>query len=258
MTEDLHSLAAAYVLDALDDDERRRFEAHLAECAECAVDVVDLRDAAEMLAAAEPVIAPPAGLKSDVLARIAATPQVPVEQAPDGVSKGSVDTTPTPPPKVAAPDRRTGPPAWITLAAAAVVVVVLGVGAVIAFGGDDDPPPDPTELAVDQVREAPDAVTVEMQGDGPGTVTVTYSEAEQRAVLVAEGLDEPGPDLTYQLWTISGDEPTPSVVFTPEGGELSEQVTMASSPPDAWAITVEPTGGSTSPTGSILFQGSPA
>ena len=33
--QDLHDLAAPYALDALDDDDRRAFEAHLRECEQC-------------------------------------------------------------------------------------------------------------------------------------------------------------------------------------------------------------------------------
>ncbi len=39
---DLHELDAAYVLGALSSEERRAFEAHLAECAWCTASVADL------------------------------------------------------------------------------------------------------------------------------------------------------------------------------------------------------------------------
>jgi len=41
MSEDLHALVGLYVVDALDDDERATFEAHLADCATCAEKVKD-------------------------------------------------------------------------------------------------------------------------------------------------------------------------------------------------------------------------
>lgn len=251
MTDDLHSLAAAYVLDALDDDERRDFEAHLTTCPECTVDVDDLRTAASMLAESLPPVAPPPGLKALVMAQIADTPQVAPLAPPATPSVAPIRDT------ADVPTGR-GRSSWITLAAAAVVVVLLGFGSVLAFGGDDDPAPDSTELAVAELLEAPDAVTVDMAGDAPGTVQVVYSAEEQRAVVVGEGLDAPSADQVYQLWTISGDQPTPSVLFTPVDGDLGEEMDMTFAPPDAWAITVEPSGGSPAPTGDIVFQGTPA
>ena len=258
MTDDLHSLAAAYVLDALDDDERRQFEAHLDDCADCSLDVADLQEAAAQLVGEEPLDTPPADLKSRVMAEIAATAQLPPQADAEDPTPRTPDTT--------APDttvtelrpRAARRPAWITLTAAAVIVVLLGFGAVLAFGGGDEPPPpNSTELAIAEMLEAPDAVTVQLEGDSPGDVTLMYSAAEERAMIVAEGLDDPGADHVYQLWTISGDEPTPSVVFTPQDGELTEEMEMTFDPPEAWAITVEPTGGSPTPTGDVVFEGTP-
>lgn len=259
MADDLHSLAAAYVLDALDDDERRRFEDHLADCAECTVDVADLSDAAGLLGEGTPLVSPPPDLKAAVMAQIAATPQLPgVDATSSAGAVAPVEPAAPSPSSGAERRRRTGPPRWVTLAAAAAVVVVAGVGAAVVFGGGDDPAQDPTELAIDQVREAPDAVSVELQGAGPGAVTVTYSAADGRGVIVAEGLDAPDSDHVYQLWAISGETPIPLVVFTPEDGSSAEEIEMTFDPPDAWAVTVEPAGGSPKPTGDIVYQGMPA
>jgi anti-sigma factor RsiW len=63
-------LTGAYVLDALDEFERRQFEAHLAECPDCAQEVAELRATTTRLglAVAEQ---PPARLRAEVLDRIA-------------------------------------------------------------------------------------------------------------------------------------------------------------------------------------------
>lgn len=268
MNDDLHSLAAAYALDALDDDERTAFEAHLAECASCSLAVADQQAAAALLVPDDELVGPPPDLKARVMAQIADTAQLP-PVASDPVAPQVPPASPVAPappatqhaePSTATPLRRRSEarPPWIALAAAAVVVVVLGFGAVMVLGGDGGTPnPDRAELAA-ELLEAPDAVTVELQGDTPGTVQVLYSETEGRAVVVGDGLDAPGDDRVYQLWTISGDQPTPSETFTPDGGELGEEFDLTVDPPDAWAITIEPAGGSTAPTGDILFQGTPA
>ena len=52
---DLHTLAGAYVLDAITDAERARFAAHLADCAGCRDEVDELREAAARLGTAHAV-----------------------------------------------------------------------------------------------------------------------------------------------------------------------------------------------------------
>ena len=69
MSEDLHSLAGAYALDALADPERSRFEEHLATCDACAQEVRGLRETASHLGAAVATAAPPR-LRAETLARI--------------------------------------------------------------------------------------------------------------------------------------------------------------------------------------------
>src|SRR5260221_763608 len=51
--QDLHTLAGAYVLDAVSDDVRGRFAAHLAACAQCRDEVDRRRDAAARLGTAQ-------------------------------------------------------------------------------------------------------------------------------------------------------------------------------------------------------------
>lgn len=256
MTDDLHGLAAAYTVDALDDDERHRFEQHLAGCADCAAEVRSLREAAAQLTG--PDVAPPAGMKARVMADIARTEQLPTRDAPGagapptaaGAPPAAADA-PTPIRSAPEPSRRR---AWPMLAAAAVVVLVLGFGAVLVGRGGDDAD---QELAA--LLAAPDAVTVDLEGDVEGTLRVVYSEVQDRAVVVGEGLGEPGDDRTYQLWAIAGEQPTSAGVFDPDGtGEFDEAVEAPTGSPDAWAVTIEPDGGSPAPTGEILFQGTTA
>ncbi|MBO0842203.1 MAG: zf-HC2 domain-containing protein, partial [Nocardioides sp.] len=73
MSPDVHALVGAYLLDALDDDERTDFEAHLAQCESCADEVGSLRAATAALA--DPLRSEPAPeLRERVLAAAAATP----------------------------------------------------------------------------------------------------------------------------------------------------------------------------------------
>jgi len=57
---DIHDLTAAYALDALDADETREYEAHLAQCVRCRADLSTLSESATALAWAVDAPPPPA------------------------------------------------------------------------------------------------------------------------------------------------------------------------------------------------------
>lgn len=78
----LHTLAGAYVLDALSDAGRIAFARHLTRCEVCAQEIVDLRETAAWLASPAPP--PPPALKTAVLTRIGQVRQVaPTGEAPE-------------------------------------------------------------------------------------------------------------------------------------------------------------------------------
>src|SRR5207237_3941998 len=68
-SHDIHEQAAAYVLNALDDEERRVFEAHLGRCTVCDEELGSLRSAAAALAYAVEGPAPPVALRERLLER---------------------------------------------------------------------------------------------------------------------------------------------------------------------------------------------
>ena len=65
----IHELSAAYALNALDGEDRRRFEDHLAQCGECRDDVASFQAAAAALAYDADVHAPPPALRDRILER---------------------------------------------------------------------------------------------------------------------------------------------------------------------------------------------
>jgi anti-sigma factor RsiW len=58
MSTDVHTLAGAYVLDAVSDAERRAFEHHMTRCPSCTQEVRELRETTVRLGSAT-VAAPP-------------------------------------------------------------------------------------------------------------------------------------------------------------------------------------------------------
>ena len=82
-THDIHELAAGYVLDALEGDERREFESHLAGCTVCAEELPSLRAAAATLAyAVDTSPAPPASLRAEILERAVPERRTPAPVVP--------------------------------------------------------------------------------------------------------------------------------------------------------------------------------
>ena len=71
---EIHDLAAAYALDALDPEDRWTYERHLDTCDRCREEVAELRDSAVELAYAAEGPEPPAELRDRILAAARAEP----------------------------------------------------------------------------------------------------------------------------------------------------------------------------------------
>jgi anti-sigma-K factor RskA len=72
---EIHDLAAAYALDALDPEERWTYERHLDTCERCREEVAALRESAKELAYAAEGAEPPAELRDRILAAARAEPR---------------------------------------------------------------------------------------------------------------------------------------------------------------------------------------
>jgi anti-sigma-K factor RskA len=165
VTEDVHVLAGAYVLGALDPDEEARFVAHLEGCAACRAEVDGFSAVRDELgrAAAEP--APP-GLRERALAEAAGTAQEPMLLAS----------------RAARRDRSRSVIRGLLAAAAAVVLVVGGI-AYARVRADRS-----SAQALVDVLTAPDAegaavlVADELGGPGEGRDFELWFLAGQAAV----------------------------------------------------------------------------
>ncbi len=147
---------AAYVLGALDDDERRAFEAHLATCSSCAASVASLQGMPALLAA----------VPRDELAEALAA-------SPDAIAPG-VDEAP--------PDtllarvlrevrRRRTRRRWVlgSLAAAAAAVVIAVTGLVAYDRGSASGPASNNAVAMAAVVPAPLHATADIVTVGTGS-----------------------------------------------------------------------------------------
>ena len=235
MSEDLHSLSGAYVLDALTEQERADFEMHLRRCPTCRDEVASLREVAPLLA--ETVAAPPPpSLRESILAQAATTRQDP----PESVRQAEVPT-PTPDRRRPAhgrvvPLRRR----WAAgLAAAAAVVVGGGITWQVVEQA--------TVSVSEEVASAPDARTWQAETTSGATVAVTRSNEMGEAVLSVEGLADPGEGHAYQAW-LQNDEGNmvPAGVMTGAEGEMVLEGDVRSA--QGVGLTLEPAGGSDQPT----------
>jgi anti-sigma-K factor RskA len=237
--DDRHTLAGAYALDALDEGERRLFEAHLETCDECRAEVAELTATAAYLGVASAVPPPPA-LRHQVLAEIARTRQLPPQR---GTGRG-----------------RRGVPRWTVnvLAVAATVLAVLAISlGVLAWQSmqrADDLAAEADRLAAEAQRltavlAAPDARNAAADVEGGGQASVVASETRGEVVLITDDLPELSPDQTYQLWLIAPDEITSAgVVDVPDSGDVTYLTAGDLGGVTTIALSVEPLGGSEQPT----------
>ncbi|MER7586324.1 anti-sigma factor [Micromonospora sp. NPDC127501] len=233
MSADVHTLAGAYVLDAVDDIERAAFERHLAECEPCRVEVAELRETVARLADDTVVEATPPGLRERTLAQAARTPQLRVSPAGAGGR------------------RPAGRWRQLTVAAAAAVLVAGGASAVTWTVSNDRISDE--QASSDQARQiagvldAPDARVFERSLPPGGAATVVVSRDRDRGVVLLRDLPAPGAGRIYELWLIRGSEPR-KVGQLAEGDRESTTVIGPVGEAGTFGVSNEPVGGSVAPT----------
>lgn len=233
MTEpDVHTLTGPYALDALPDDERIRFEAHLGECAFCTTEVAELRTAAVKLATQVSTPPPPA-LKADVMAAIEHVRQLP-PVVQDQAARAAQP----------AAHRRFGRRSLLALAAAAAVIAASGGIAIDQYR--DRNAVEQANQQVAAVLTQPDARTVHGAVEGGGQATVVLSAQANRSVVVLRDLPKLPNDRTWQLWMIDPQQTAHSVGLA--GGDLTRVIDGSTTGMAAFGLTVEPDGGSVKPT----------
>jgi anti-sigma-K factor RskA len=223
-TIDLHSLMAPYVLDALDADDRGRFEAHLDHCPTCGSELAGFQETATRLGDAERQ-APPPALRDRLLAEVSRTPQERSTVTALAERRGL---------------RRTLPRLAM---AAAFLVGTVGVGGYVVERREADDAKD-QYAAVSAVLGAADANTSSKVFPTGGNVRMISSAKKDAAVIVAHDLPSPGKGKVYQVWVIDKAGPTSQGTFVRDGQMYMKGVAKA----EKVAVTVEPEGGSDRPT----------
>jgi anti-sigma-K factor RskA len=278
MDDQLHLLTGAYALNALDDDERRRFEQALPFGDPTAEEARELSETAALLAAGTTPVAPPAALKERLMAQIAVTPQVTVApeagSAPAAPDAGSAPAAPDAGSAPVAPSplhgrgdgasrgggrRRALPPVARWLAAAAAVLLVAGVGAgVWGFQAQQQRDAALRELAaaqtsrsgvIDRILSEPDAKVQEVPAPGGATMLIAHSKDAQLAGVVTIGMAAPPAGKAYELWLIdAGGAAKPAGLVGVAEGSTWNELPGGLDGAALLGVTVEPAAGSPQPT----------
>ena len=222
----LHELSAAYALDALDGEELRVFEEHLAGCERCRESVRSFRGTAAALAYDVDLLPLPEPLEHRILdAARAERPNV-----------------------VSFRQRLTVPAAALGVAAAAAAVVL---GIWVARLSD----------SLDRERSASKAKTslIDILSDcsrtptqaGSGSVCVAPT---RKAVLIADELPRAGEGKTYEAWVVTGKRAERAGLF--QGGAGRHYVQLTRPVPDGATVgvTLEKAGGVDAPTTPMVLR----
>ena len=152
--------------------------------------------------------------------------------------------------------RRRRMAAMVSIAAASIAVAV-GAGVIIGRTTAPDSAPTTTAQgdAAAAVFSAPDAVlSTATLSDSRGALSVVSSKSLNRAVATVRGVVDPVPaDHALQLWMVEGGrQPVSAGLFT--GSAATPLVVEGLGATQAFAVTLEPSGGSPSPTLPLLAQ----
>lgn len=218
MPEELHSLVGPYALDALDDEEERGFEQHLALCERCRKELAGLREAAASLAYVDAAPAPPPELKERILAQARS-------------ERGNV---------VSLPRRRNWTaPLAAALAVAASAAIGLGIWGATRSSGSDP-------LAT--VLSQPGAKLVPVGSRG-GVAVAPNGDA-----VLALAVPRAPSGKTYEAWVIRAGKAKAAGLFRGREGTSIVEITRPVRSGAVVAVTLERAGGVSQPSGKPLEQ----
>lgn len=234
---------AGYALDALSDQDRAEFEAHLAGCPHCQQTMRTSTDTTAQLSATTET-EPPEAVRTAVLAAIAQPPSA--QPGPELSGGGHVQPArPGDPMAAAGPGRhhrQSRPGRADSVAQRGNRVRWHRTGQIAAAAA--------ITAAQSRLLATPDTEIYRQPMRDGATISYVVSQRHNTAMAIVSGDPEPGAGHTFQLWTThgpNGDKPRPDHTFTGNGSTPVWLKTNISSA-EAVAVTVEPAGGTDHPT----------
>lgn len=261
--EDYKEMLPARALSALDAADEHALNQHLSECAECRRELADWENTAASLALSVPPDEPSPQVRNRIMSAVRSEPR----------NRESTQSRVVEFPQ----SRRERWTAFgqVGAIAAAVLFLVLIIWIVVlwqqnrALRREADMLARQMQAVQEESARANELVAIlsspgarfrSLSGTGPGTgatAQLAY-DGSGRALLMANALPPTPAGKQYQLWFIVGNNPPiPGQTFSPDEmgqGELRDEVPERALDSAMFAITLEPTGGSTAPTSAIYLR----
>lgn len=234
--------AGAYLLDALEEQEKSQYESHLDSCAVCREEVDFLRVATDALPASVEQYSAPPELKDRIMAVVHSEAQLLRAAGPEA------DRPPVAAP--AAEKRR-----WWQLvprpALAFVASALLIAGGVTGWQLREDGAGDPLRTVV-----------ADVSAPGAPTASASLIVRDDHSTLVTRKLPRAGNGRVYQVWLkregVAAPEPTDALFTVRHDGSASVDVPGSLDGVEAVLVTAEPEGGSQAPTSDPVIAATPA
>lgn len=265
--EEEREMLAAHALGALDSDEARRVEEHLASCPACRGELAEWRETASALAYTAAPAEPRPALRSRIMEAVRAdgARQKPASEPKERSSSNVIAMA------------RRGRSRWQTFGAIAASAAILALAAslfvmwqrlqetrgelaryrerVAVIAEDARQEREARELLTSPRSQNAILAGTKMAPDA--RAQIVFDRTTGHAMLFAYNLPPAPAGKAYQLWFIAGSKVMPGKVFTPDTTGrvmMNEQVPVASlDAAPAFAVTLEPSTGVAVATGEMYL-----
>lgn len=230
-----------YFNQHLSEDERAKFEHHLASCKDCQEELEQLEALVGGVAFLSTPIEPPRGMKARVLDRV-------FEEEDNEPVTSFVTSESVPPVTPFKQKRERKVPVWgmVTLAAA-LLLSLIGNGYLLTNQ------PDSPGIALTE--------SIPLEGESEGTAYLAEQDGTTQLIVQTNGLASLDDNEVYQVWLLKDNAPIPTGAFvTDDKGNGTVIYTLDSDEVDVdWdtvAVTKEPNRGNETPEGEIVLSAS--
>lgn len=273
MTHDeLRESLPAFALGALDAAERQEVASHVATCDSCTAELAELSRVVMGIGLDAPPVTPPSSLRARVLDRVSSEARRPASGR---------TVVPFAPPQTH--DRPSSSPLVRLALAASVLLAIAASFYALTLRSELSALRETVATSTAEatllrneltslrrnwsevtramdVLKAPDMLKVDLKGQGtmPDAAGRAFWSRTAGLMFTADRLPALPAGRVYQLWTITGSVATGAGTFTPDAqgaASVSSVVPAGAAKPDAFGVTIEPAGGSATPTMPIVMVG---